>query len=482
MNWAILQNGIGIDIQAGSLIAICVKRQWKRVRVTGRLEIPNYRTAGPEQCGKLYREFLRRNGLKAPWTVVALPRSHVLLRWLNFPQAVEKDLASAVAYQLDSLHPFEEGTVYWDFAAWKNSSGAADGAGRIEVPVAIAEKKFVDETAAWFRDAGIGVSQFTVSTAALCAGLAVRLLARADADPRHTPSFFVLNAGLQTLQFIGYSPGSLVSKEVPLPSGGWENGEAIRALVEHELALTRSELRLADDDRPPLILCGKSLPFDLGDASRPFLFAVSSADDLFSLPGAGAENFRLQENATAFMAALEAADRSLPIALNLLPAEARTFQSPLVYFPAFALSGLIVVLLILLGLRGTVQDWRYEQYIDRQIQSLQPQVTLVEAAQEHSRKMYERLNLLADTGNSPTVPLEILNELTRLFPDDAWLQELQYDGNTLSFSGFAKSASPLLQTLANSPYFESPQFLSAISKRPDGKEGFRIGVRLRKSP
>ena len=480
MNWAILQNGIGIDIQAGNLIAICVKRLWKRVRVTGRLEIPDYRTAGPEQCGNLYREFLRRNGLKAPWTVVALPRSHVLLRWLNFPQAVEKDLASAVAYQLDSLHPFEEGTIYWDFAAWKKTSGGADGPGRIEVPLAIVEKKFVDETAAWFREAGIGVSQFTVSTAALWVALAERLLARAANDPRHTPAFFALNAAPETLQFIGYAPGSLVSKEVPIP-GEWEDGKATRELIVRELELARSELRLGADDSPPLILCGKSLPFDLADGSQPFNFAVSSADELFSLPASGAEDFRLQENATAFAAALEAADRSLPIALNLLPAEWRTFQSPLVYLPAYALSGLIVVLAILLSLRGTIQDWRYEQSIERQIQSLQPQVTLVETAQEHSRKMYDRLTLLEDNRNAATVPIEILNELTRLLPDDAWLQEWQYDGETLSLGGFAKSASPLLQVLANSPYFENPQFLSAIAKLPDGKEGFRIGVRLRRS-
>src|SRR5450759_834067 len=149
-----------------------------------------------------------------------------------------------------------------------------------------------------------------------------------------------------------------------------------------------------------------------------------------------------------------------------------TFQSPLVYLPAYALSGLIVVLVILLGLRGTIQDWRYEQYLERQIQSLQPQVTFVESAQEHSRKMYDRLTLLGDNRNAATVPIEILNELTRLLPDDAWLQELQYDGETLSLGGFAKSASPLLQALANSPYFENPQFLSAIAKLQDGKEGF----------
>src|SRR5882672_2124473 len=121
MNWTLLQNGIGIDIQAGIFQAICLKRQLKRVRVADLLEIADYQRLGPQHCGKLYKEFLRKNGLQSPWTVVALPRSAVLLRWLNFPKAVEKDLARAVEYQMDSLHPFEEGSVYWDFAYRKAS-------------------------------------------------------------------------------------------------------------------------------------------------------------------------------------------------------------------------------------------------------------------------------------------------------------------------------------------------------------------------
>ena len=109
MNMSLLQNGIGIDIQAGTLQAVCVKRQWKHIRVADRLEIPDYRQAGPQECGRIYGEFLRKNGLKTPWTVVALPRSSVLLRWLSLPRAVEKDLRQAIAYQLDSLQ-----TLFYD--------------------------------------------------------------------------------------------------------------------------------------------------------------------------------------------------------------------------------------------------------------------------------------------------------------------------------------------------------------------------------
>jgi hypothetical protein len=111
-----LQTGIGIDSEGETFRAIFVRRQWNRLRVVDRLEIPAYRKLEASECGRLYRAFLRKHGLKAPQTVVALPRSAALLRSLTLPQTVEKELARAVEYQVESLHPFEEGGVYWDFA------------------------------------------------------------------------------------------------------------------------------------------------------------------------------------------------------------------------------------------------------------------------------------------------------------------------------------------------------------------------------
>lgn len=494
MNWSLLQSGIGIEIQGGTFKAICVKRQWKRLRVAGRLEISQYQRLGPQQCGKLYREFLRKNGLKAPWTVVALRRSAVLLRWLNFPPAVKKELARAVEYQLDSLHPFEEGSVYWDFAPWKTSQGGlAAGGGDtnpelIEVLVAIAEKKPVEEAASWFQEAGIGVSQFTVTTAALLGALGPRLGLRPMASRASQP-FFFLHVGPESLELAGYAPGiSLVSKEIPIPPGTAESDQGLLPILQRELELARSELRLDPEDRPPLVLCGRNLPL-ISQAATPaapeeLRFALFPVDHFFpSLKGGAdpAQRDGLGEDIVAFAAALAAADHTLPFSLNLLPPERRSYQSTLAYLPAYALSGLIVLLALALVLRGPFQDWRYNRYLEQETQALQPQLQAVEAAQQQSRRAYERLALLGGIRNQAALPLEILNELTRLLPEDVSLQQMQYDGETISLTGTAKSASPLLQTLADSSYFEGPQFLSAISRTPEGKEVFRIGVRIRKA-
>ena len=147
MNWSLLQTGIGIDARGDDFHAVCVKRIAQRIRVADRLEIPQYRSLSPTECGKRYREFLRKNGLKLPWTVVALPRAAFLLRRLSLPRVVQKELPQTIEYQLDGLHPFEGGSVYWDYSVGQASAKRQDGsaqkeaqeaAGLMDVMVAIA--------------------------------------------------------------------------------------------------------------------------------------------------------------------------------------------------------------------------------------------------------------------------------------------------------------------------------------------------------
>ncbi|MBI1956008.1 MAG: PilN domain-containing protein, partial [Acidobacteria bacterium] len=491
-----------------SFRAVAVKRQWKRVRVLDWLEIPQYRQLEPAECGQRYRAFLRKNGLKSPWTVVALPRSAALLRCLSFPEAVGKELAQAVEYQLDGLHPFEEGSVYWDFAVWQRPEkslwerAAAEpetASGRLDVLVAIAPKKSVEETTAWFQEAGIGVSQFSATAALLCGAFWSQ---RADAQDRSLtvpsasldsardrplrtgaarkkPVLFLLHAASGSLELIGCAPGrEFLWREIKIPDGATEAGDRLPAAVQRELELARSALRVEPQERPPLVFWGEG--FSEALASEDLGFTMVPSEQWFPSLRIGAEGlFRLRENAVGFAAALAAADRSLPLSVNLLPAEKRLYQSPLAHLPTYALASLVVLLAVTLGVRGSAQDWLYGRYLEREIRALQPQLAQVETAQGKSRATLDRLVLLAGVKNSAILPLEILQELTRLLPADTWLQLLQYEGDTVTLSGTATSASGLLPTLAASLYFEGVQFASAINRTPDGKEIFRIALRLR---
>ena len=76
--------------------------------------------------------------------------------------------------------------------------------------------------------------------------------------------------------------------------------------------------------------------------------------------------------------------------------------------------------------------------------------------------------------------LEAWKELTRLVPATAWLKSLQFEDDRVTASGLAQSASGILQAIDQSPYFQQPEFVTAISKDNEGREVFQI--RMRPSP
>ena len=476
LQWG-LQTGVGIEWEGNNLRAVIIRRQFSRLQVTDSFVIPDAKQIGPAECGTRYREFLSKHGLKAPWTVVALPRTAALLRWLSFPLAVGKDLARAVELQLDGLHPFEEGAVYWDTFVWERKGkkpeqegiGAGTAAGNIHVLVAMAEKRRVEEMAEWFAAAGIGVSQFSPGAALLAGAIWSGKEASGAAGP-----LLILKCGETPAGFagelIGCTPGrDFLWKEI---QGG---GDA--AQLRRELDQARSALRAGAEGSLSLVICGKEsvMAAEAQDAG----FQAPTLREYFPNLAARAADFDWRVHAGALAAAVAAADRKTPFAVNLLPAEKRLYQSPLAYLPTYALSSIVVLLAVALGVRGSLQDWMYARHLDQEIQALQPQITQLEAMQDKGQQAAQRLAALSRFEDGAVLPLEILLELTRLLPPDAWLQQLQLEGDTVAISGLSDSASGLLQVLSASAYFENPQFTSSITRTAEGKENFRIGLRLR---
>jgi Tfp pilus assembly protein PilN len=467
------QAGIGIEIRGGSLHAACVRTGWKGARVTDTLEIPSYRERGPAECGKEYREFLRRNGLQAPWTVFALPRTGVLVRPLRFPAAMEKDLARAVALQVDTLHPFEPGTVAWDFAqttprkaagrfSLRQQSGT-DAAAPLDIVVGIARADAVVEWVEWFEAAGIPVSQFALSTTLLLSAVGAALREGNSEEG----AVAILHMRADGCELIAHAPGrAAVSREIA------ETSQSNVEAIARELELARSELRLQPGESAALVLCGEDVLSESSLREACPAFQIISAASL--LPKGNASGSSL-----AVAAAMTAAQQGPAAPLNLLPAERRSYRPPLALTPTYALAGLVILLAVALGLRGGVQDWMYSRHLEREQAALRPQIEELERLQGARRETFDRVAALSGMRNSAGLPLELLDELTRTLPPDAWLQQLQYDGTAVTLSGTAQSASAVLQALSESSYLEAPQFAASLTRTPEGKEVFRIGARLR---
>jgi general secretion pathway protein L len=66
-------------------------------------------------------------------------------------------------------------------------------------------------------------------------------------------------------------------------------------------------------------------------------------------------------------------------------------------------------------------------------------------------------------------PLQILDELTKLVPEDSWVSQLVLRGRNIELVGFSPRATDLIARVEGSAIFEKPQFRSPITLASDGK-------------
>jgi general secretion pathway protein L len=76
----------------------------------------------------------------------------------------------------------------------------------------------------------------------------------------------------------------------------------------------------------------------------------------------------------------------------------------------------------------------------------------------------------------------LLDEISRLMPDDAWVSELRIDGDIVDMTGYARQATALLPLFEHSALFEDARFSSPVRFDPaQDRERFGLRVRLRRA-
>lgn len=474
-----LGTSIGIAVRENHLDVVCLRGRWRNLTVTGFLRIEDYLTRPVAEIAQQYQRFRKENHALATSALVVLPRGAGLVRTLELPAEVGPELAGAVAYQVDSLHPFEEGSVYFDYAvlpqppAQNSGNGAgipADGqGGRLRVAVVLVEKNTLDGLYDWLCRAGMDVAGFTLSTAAL-----YQVLNGAAREPGGRRPLVLLDRRGQSLEILGVAAdGAFYSKEV-----------AADAPLRREVDFCSAELRLKPEETPLLLWTG-----DADGAQLPEAVSGNARLEeglLAVLPEVQTAEFRLREHLVAYAAALPGVERRLPGMLqpaglrwNLLPPEKRIYRSHWAHVAACALAAFALALGAAWGATGWVQDRLYASWLNSETNKLAPRVQYLERLDSRQRAVLSKLELLERQRQDIPRKLEAWRELTRLIPPTAWLQSLQFSDNQVTAMGQAESASAILQSISQSVHFQQPEFSTAIAKNPEGREVFQIRMRLR---
>jgi len=164
-----------------------------------------------------------------------------------------------------------------------------------------------------------------------------------------------------------------------------------------------------------------------------------------------------------------------PSSFNLLPRSQQVSASSAMNSLAKLLSVTAVLLLIAVsGYPLLMQEMRISE-MKSQVESIKSDATSVISMKQQLEKASQESAYIDEKKREYPEVLDILNALTRLLPDDTWLEQFELKGNRIRVLGLSADASSLIQRLENSPLLQKVAFDSPIVKDPRvGRFRFQI--------
>jgi len=160
---------------------------------------------------------------------------------------------------------------------------------------------------------------------------------------------------------------------------------------------------------------------------------------------------------------------------DLLPDQFRPPQNPWPKRLTIASAALLSVLLLgVLGL-PLVMDQRLLAELQTQVKTASKAAQEVVELRETAEKLTNENDFLLRKKREEPVLVDMLEELTKVIPDQTSLNGLQYRDRKVIIQGQSPAASSLIERMEASPYFKNTSFVSPVTKDvSNGQERFQI--------
>jgi hypothetical protein len=417
--WLAFGTGVGIEVCGPGLRVTVARVRPAGVQILGELDIPGFREQAAATWGDQYLRFLRELGAAHLAATVLLPRDAVIVRQVAMPGVGDRNLASALKFQIDSLHPWPEDEAVWDYAR----AGKTDA-----VLVGVTRRGTLDEYATLFAEAGVKIARFTFSAAALRPAL------RFYGAP---PAGFLAWAQNGELELYGESPSR------PMFSASFDQQPQLA------VASALSELRL-DPEADPVPI-----------------------ESLLPQPAAAPAGTDLSRSARTYAAALTSACPWLALRLNLLPEDQRQASSRVLYLPTIVLASLIAITAGALFAYGAVEERRYLETLESQIRQITPRANRAARLDRQILETRGRADAIDNFRLRSKEDMDALNEATRALAPPGFLTGMNMSRQSVEMSGHTDQAAGLLKLLDGTGKFQNSQFIMPIQRDATG-ENFAI--------
>jgi len=423
--WLAIGSGAGIEIGREDLNITVARVRPNGVRILGSLTINRFRDQPAAEWGAVYNNFLKKLGAGHLTATVLLPREDVIVRQVALPGVADRDIPSALRFQIDSLHPYSDADAVHDWARIGKTPN---------VLVGITRRDVLERYLALFNEAGVKVSSFTFPAAAMYS--AVRLYA----DPKG--GLLALSPRFEGEEEPAYEVYG-ESEQRPLFSARLDMPE------QRARSLAASELRLD----PQIEAIGL-------DAALPKPAAVPQGEDLGRI-------------AIPYAAALSGAFPRRSLRLNLLPEAERAAGSRWMYVPTIALAAVMLVAVCAVAASGSYENRRYVDVLEQQIHQVEPQAKKAAALDRDISVMRNRAQTLDNFRLRSKQDMDALNEVTRVIAPPTWLNGLQLSRTQLSITGETDQSTRLLKALDSTTQFKRSEFTLPLARTQQG-ESFSI--------
>ncbi len=460
-----LKTCIGVELRGDDMLISSLQSNFSAPVFTHFKRIPGYRQLNKEDLRREVNLFFKSNRLSKDSIVLGIPRSDVILRYLDLPVEVADNLKQVVQYQVQSFEPTEEDKFYHDFVVL-DGNGAKK---KLSILLVMVRKALLDDQLSFLR--GIGIRPTSVTGSSL--GLSNAFLQnRKDARDK---TFILADLKSSALEIVALRNGSLLySREVPKDSEqSWKD------LVLLEVGEAASRMRFGPEGAlEKVVLAGESSESAHEEikASIPDCELLKKSLE-FDVPGENKPH--LQEAASALGLAFTGMVRRPSIRVNLLPYELRIHQTRWAYVPTVIFGLAIIALLIALGFHEMAQNRVLVRKLDQEIQSLKAPVERVQSFRSQADALEKRITSVEDILLRRDKNLEILRELTTVLPSDTYLSAYQYRDGTIQLVGYSASSSDLIPKLEKSPLLKDVVPKGPIFKDPQkGKDRFTFEAKL----
>ncbi|RLB85189.1 MAG: hypothetical protein DRH24_02830 [Deltaproteobacteria bacterium] len=461
----IFQSSLGINITDDLVSIVFLKNSFKGAEPKAH-EVYNLEKERPlkerlNRVGDLVNDFMERYGIVSTNIFLGIPGELTILKEIEFPLVVKENLKETLAFEMEKYVPLSADDMYFDFQIISEDKKN----NRLKVLVIVAKKKAIDPYFDLKDRISVGISGIETGSTAVADFFLHKNNAAENTFAIAYQKDKSLEINLIKKRFLIYSRRAEIA-------GDYDD-------TKNQIKEALKPLKAAagkDDERIRLAFYGFDTDREIYNIIKEESGLYVNFIDFSEI----SSNMGVPspELVPAFGLALKGLCK-VQMQMNLFPEKFRKRPNKILYYMMFVLIGLVILSAISWGGSNILHQRLLLNRLDTQISDLLTRVADIDQIRSELKKIEERIDYLNGLEKDYVSALDILKELSSNIPETAWVQSFSFKDKSITLDGYAEAASELIPVLETSPLFYDVVFLSTITKGKDGKERFKIGVKIK---